>query len=63
MPKPDTTLLPHVIVTGDPGVGFELYGPFPDFLSASQHMENDGDLPDHDWWIMPIYSVKEAGNA
>lgn len=54
----DVTLLPHIIVTGNPGEGFEFYGPFPNFITAANHAENDGDLRDHDWWIAPLHSVE-----
>lgn len=57
----DYDKLPHVIATGNPAEGFELHGPFPNKLEAIHHANTDGDLPDDNWWIMPVFPavVKE----
>ena len=59
---PDTTaLLPHVVISGNPGDGFKVYGPFPGPVSAIEwaHGDNpeaDSQIPaGESWWVMPIY--------
>lgn len=59
----DISLLPHIILTGNPVEGFELYGPFDNFIAAVNHMDTDGNMPDDDWWLAPLHSVDDTGEA
>lgn len=60
MPRKTAAIQPHVIVSGDPGDGFKVFGPFPGPVSAIEWA--DGDNPKQDtgiavgdaWWSMPI---------
>jgi hypothetical protein len=47
----------HVIITGNPVDGFEIYGPFATADEAAEFtMKNPIDA---DWWIAPLHSIEE----
>lgn len=49
----DLTLLPHVIVIGNPIEGIKLIGPFDNFTAAADAAE--ATCIDDDWWLTPIH--------
>jgi hypothetical protein len=56
----EITELPHVVVTGDPGSGFHLRGPFLNSNAALDYIDSHTlDMSDEHWWIMPIQPVEQ----
>jgi hypothetical protein len=45
-------VLPHVVVTGNPFDGLQVYGPFDNADDALQHAEETD--YGKDWWIVPV---------
>ena len=50
-----------VVVTGNPGDGFNVIGPFKQEHYASEWA--DEWLPDIDWWVMPLESTEGYENG
>ena len=48
----------HVIISGNPVDGFEIYGPFATAEEAANFGNTDAHI-DGDWWIAPLHSIEE----
>ena len=46
------------IITGDPTVGFELYGIFDSNAEAAAYASDDPHLDDGDWWTIEILNCE-----
>ena len=42
----------HILVTGDPGTGFNHIGPFYDLEAATRYADNS--LGDANWWLLEL---------
>jgi hypothetical protein len=52
--------LPHVIVSGNPGGGFKLEGPFKNWHEAHDRFSDIAGFGDETYWIMPVYPIEET---
>ena len=43
----------HVIIAGNPGDGFTIYGPFNNATEAAEQANDDAHLQG-DWWVLPL---------
>ena len=49
----------HVIITGNPIHGFEVYGPFATGADAAEFGNTDPHM-EADWWVMPLYAIEDG---
>lgn len=58
-----------IIITGNPGDGFEYIGPFDTFDDAHYQATTDGTIDDHEWWIITLTApdkqdfIEQVGDA
>jgi hypothetical protein len=43
----------HVVMYGNPAIGFSLVGPF-DTVDEANEWADDNATREYDWWILPI---------
>jgi hypothetical protein len=48
-----------IIVIGNPINGLEFIGPFESTVEAVNYANDDGNIDDHEWWVVQLETPEE----